>query len=473
MSTLGNYIHYQYSNYQKHGTTQKGKNNGNGMAILQAQKNAMIAQVRARSKQKNTIQLQQALQGMLYPKTEYDERINTRMQQYLSSSISDILSKWVIQWEGLGVQGTSTKLDSFKFGETEGYHKGNIDKLLAQLSNIKNTLNSNHNLDQNFINQINNLLALASQAQSNAEAFLQQGGGDYVAYAKIGDPVERNNCVNIIKQINNALATISTATYQEAIGTAFEHAIATLDDRLNDTVDATSMRLIKDTIVTGTRADQIQLTGFDTHMKNLSSNFNFSNGEANVRISGQGAIATAGTVFKTDVDLQYNGEKYKISAKNYKLKDTRISLVKNISLLTSLMRSISTDALNHALNMTITHGVDKSVSQRAHEAIKTILAIQALTGLGQMRGAADTLIINNRSAQKVIVKSMRELVTPDLIDRCTFSHYDLDENYNKWMSAKNNANSWLAGKIRIDKMLNSLHQQKLKISLNTKSLFNQ
>ena len=471
MSTLGNYIHYQYSNYQKHGVTQKGKNNENGMFILEAQKNAMIAQVRAKTKQKNTIQLQQTLQGMIYPKNEYDAQINARMQQYLTSSISNILSKWVIQWEGLGTQGSSTKIDSFKFGEVQGYHKSNIDKLLTQLLNIKNALNSNNNIDQKFMNQINNLLSLASQAQSNAETFLKQGGGDYVAYTKIGDPIERTNYINVIKQINNALATISTATYQEAIGTAFEHAIATLDDRLNDTIDATNIQLIKNTIVTGTKTDTISLTGFDTHMKNLSSNFNFSNGEANVKISSQGA-ATANTVFKTDVNLQYNGEKYRISAKNYKLKDTRISLVNNMSLLTGLMRNISTNALNHALNMTITHGVDKSIAQRAHEAIKTILAIQALTGLGQMRGAADTLVINNRSAKQVIVKSMSELITPDLINKCTFSSYDLDEKYNKWMSAKNNTNSWLAGKIRIDKMLANLHQQKIKISLNTKSLFN-
>ena len=472
MATLGNYIHYQYSNYQKHGITQKGKGINNGMAMLQAQKNNMMFRARARSQQKNTAQLEQALQGMLYPQNEYDAQMNMRMQQYLSNSISNILSKWVIQWEGLGAQGTSKKLEGFKFGETQGYHKGNIDQLLAQLSNIKATLNSGH-INNSFTNQLDNLLSLAAQAQSNAEAFLQQGGGDYVAYAKIGDPVQKANYMNIIRQLNSALATISTATYQQAIGTAFEHAIATLDDRLNDTVDAASMELIKKSIVTGTQADSIQLTGFDTHMKNLSSNFNFSNGEANVKISAQGATATTGTVFKTDVALQYNGEKYRISAKNYKLKDSRISLVHDISLLTGLMRNLNTDTLNHALNMTVTHGADKRQAETAHEAIKTILAIEALTGLGQTRGAADTLVINNRSAKKVRVISMNELITPQLIDKCTFSNYDLNESYNQWVSAKNNANSWLEGKIRIEKLLSRLHQQKLKISLNTRTLFAQ
>ena len=473
MATLGNYIHYHYENYQKYGITQKGKNNNNGMTILQAQKNAMIAKAKVSKNSANTQKLQQALQGMLYPKTERDAQSQIRMQQYLENSISDILSKWVVQWDGLNFQGTSKKLDSFKFGETKGYYLSNITKLLNQAKSLQTSLSSG-NVNQDFIAKLDNLIILAQQAQNNAETFLKQSGGNFVSYTKIANPIQKKDYINTIKQLNSVLTTLSTATYQEALGTAFEHAIGTLDDRLNNTVDAVSTELLKNTIVTGAHSEQVQINGLDSHMKNLSASLKVNAPDISININAQGNTTTLNTVFKADVNLQYNNEKYRISAKNYNLKDPRISIVSNISLLTGLMRNISPEAINHALNMTVSHGVTKTIQEQANDAIKMILAVEALTGISQTKGSADTLIINNRSAKKVLVKPVAELITPELINICSFSGYTLDkkgEIYNQWMSSKNKANDWLAGKIRIDKLLKILHQQKLHISLNTRSLF--
>jgi len=56
--------------------------------------------------------------------------------------------------------------------------------------------------------------------------------------------------------------------------------------------------------------------------------------------------------------------------------------------------------MNHSLNILLSlgeEGVRAADRKETENIMKTILAIEALTGLSQGIGAADTLVINNRS----------------------------------------------------------------------------
>lgn len=477
MATLGDYIHYYWKNYEKYGITQKGGGNIN-FNIIQSQKDALIAKIKSKKRQSGLEKLQQTLNDLIYPTIqESDPSANIRMQNYLKATIGDMLTKWAIQWEGLGINGGPVD-SGFKFGEKLGYKISSINSLIERANSIKTQLLNNPDQTR-LINQLDQILQLANQAKNISSSYLKKWGssGDNMIQYDMMDTKSKNKYQGIIRQLNDALTQVSAATYSQAIGTSFEYAIGTLDDRLNDTVDNISTNLLKNEIVTGNKIDNITFSGIDTHMKNLSSSFkrSFEDSTVNIKTSGKGEV-TQGVVFKTDVNLLYGGETYKISAKNYSLKyNKNIHMVQNTPLLNVLMKNTSNEFINHAFNIIFSNDGDsrqRNYSSQTHRAIKTILILEAISGLSQKAGAADTLVINSRSEKKIKVFSMADLITPEqLIDtRFKISGYKLDKditNYNKWQGE---GRDWLNSKKRIDLLLTKLHSDKIQVSLNSSKI---
>lgn len=474
MATLGDYIHYNYSNYEKYGT---GRKKGDpDRKILETEKNKMIERAKRGKSVKNLKKLESALNGMIYPKTEEDKDSHNRMKNYLMLSMTDMCTKWVMQWEGLGIQGATRKADSYKFGEVQGYSKSNIDALLNQLREVRIALSSAQ-ITGEFVRKIDSLIDLVARAQANAETYLKGRGGDMVRYAKIADPVQREDYLNVIKAINGALSTMATAAANDTIGLAFEHAIALMDDSLTDTVAGTGYEIVRDVLSTGTKSDTVDLGQLDKFLKQTNESLVTTSLDAEVKIDIKGnPSSSAGTIYKTDVQLTYNGEKYNISAKNYTLKDPRVTLVHGLSPLTGLLRNIETESVNHALNQIFAHGVPQDVSDNAHRQIKTILAIEALTGMSQRHGGSDIIVINNRSKRRVMVARVEDVVkdADRFLEMCSFSGYDFDKPgaediYNRWVDAKEHGDD-VQLKIRQDLLLSKFHKAKIKIRYNTNNL---
>lgn len=66
MSTLGNYIHYNWKNYQLHGTSFDNKGS-NGMAVLKSVHNSILKKVKVNKKNKiNIKELEDCLNGIVY-----------------------------------------------------------------------------------------------------------------------------------------------------------------------------------------------------------------------------------------------------------------------------------------------------------------------------------------------------------------------------------------------------------------------
>lgn len=474
MASLGNYIHYYWSNYVQYGTNRKGNSNyGLAITIFQNEKNEMVSKFEDK---KNTKQLEEALNGMMYPTTsEYDIQANSKMQKYLRATLAGMLTKWASQ-EGLGMKGHHSNKDSFKFGEVKGYSLPNIRDLQTRakksLQLISKYAASGNEI---LIQQLNQIISLTQEAQTVAKSYLNKN--EFASYAAMSRSSvnTKNKYQNIIRQINDTLSLLSTASINEAAGTAWEHAIATLDDRVANVVNGTSIKLIKENIVTGNKTDKITLSGFDPYMKKVKgiiSKYKDPKTGATVEFKENGTTATQGVVYKMDVNLQYQEEQFRISAKNYSLdKFTNIHLVQETPLLTSLMRNVSNDFINHSMNILLAKQGDsnqKNLQKNANCAIKDILKIEALTGISQKNGYADTLVINNRSQKKVRVIPMKKLI--NLNNGFTFSGYSaLTEGINEWEDGNRieGANrNWLSSKVRVDKLLAKIHKIKISISLN-------
>ena len=475
MSTLGYYIHHKWKNYQLYGITQKTKKgaNINAREILERQKNELIAKASIKKRSANMQKLENALNAMIYPiKTGSDGSLNTRMQTFLENSISEMLGTWIMQWEGLGAKGTSINPNSYKFGATKGYALRNTTALKQQIQNAMQHLVTNPN--EQLFQKFDYILSLIAQAENVSQDYINKNSKykDFVSY-KLMSAVDKNKYSNIINQLNEALASISGASWSNTVGTAFEHAIATLDDRLQGAIDNTVIQLLKNTVVTGNKTSNIIYIGLDTHMKNLQSTFSEAGDNSSVSIKTYGDTASQQATFKTDVDLIYNQESFKISAKNYNLKnDSRISMVSDTPLLMALMKNVDNDFINHALNiLTANEGNSnqKTLKQIAYQTINKILIIEAIAGTGfKGKGTADTLVINNRSAKTVKVISIGDLLDPAMEQAYKINGLDTlitkGQEYNEWQGDKPN---WKLGKRRIETLLIKLRQQKIKVSLDT------
>lgn len=486
MSTLGQYIHHSWKNYQRYGTSFKTPNSSDGMAIIQRTKNDIIARARSKGKQAGIANLEAAYNGMLYPKTEEDKQLNEKMRQFLEATLSDMLLKWQIDFEnGLEATGTSLKSDSFKFGEKQGFHLENVRQLRNEAQKIQTVLQS-QNPTSSFLSKIDHIINLANQIIKGAKNAVRAQGGasgqnfDYIRYDRMSAE-GKEKYLNLIQNLNAALEIAATASRTEALGMSFEHALLVMDDTANQGIENLTDNIIKEKLV-GTNEAKITYENF-AHKKNagLRRTVVDNNPQAGTKVQfdiDSGNLST-NVVFKTDVRLTYQDEQYKISAKNYRLaSNNSIHLVQSLPLLTGLLRNTSNDFMNHSLNLLLSLGEEgaRAADRKETENImKTILVIEALTGLSQRPGAADTLIINNRSKKQVRVLSMSDLIPVDNLEGFSIKGFPEDmltypRAYNKWEDSKTRSR-WGNAQMRIEKLLMRLYKAKIDVSLNTSKFF--
>lgn len=497
MASLGWYIHYKRENYEKWGVAPPdiGTKKLSTMGIYQKQKEELIQKIERRGKQKGIKDLEDALTAIIYPITDADFAGHNRMQQYLETTISDMLLKWSVDWmQGLSVQGSRSK-DSYKFGESKGFSLAKIHELKVKIESIFNSLVSAKALDEKTETQLNTLYNIVNQII----AATSRVSKDFVSYKNLSANT-RNSLKPLIADLNTYLEQLTSVAYADAIGSTFEHAIATLDDRLSATVDATSIELIKNELVTGKERSNVAISGFDKYMGELSGSIaggkkkqaEETHGDLVVTVEDESTPKDLKVVYKADVALQYNNEEYLISAKNYKLAaGSTVSLVSETPLLFALMKNANNSFINHALNAMLTVPIVQNLEwEMANDAIRFTLITEALSGISQGygTGAADTLIINNRSNREVKVISIQDLVPKAANDPkyqwYNINKYDLDNQpvgvekdnkYNIYIDASKKGlegkAAWNLGKRRIDKMLAELHATKIKVTLDYKKAF--
>lgn len=448
MPGIGDYIHLSYENYKLEGTTtSQDTNNYNSAAtILNQEKEKLLNVVRSRHKNNNYQALENVYNSIFYPKTSEDKNFAETKRQEIEKYLAEEALKWISLWD----QGGNVAKQSI------GKNSISVDRLLSLKNQIHNTILSLSNLD-NMEEKVQQLQVLLSQLET-----LQNGQNS-------GKIIFTKNSKNLVADINKGLQNIATSTVYQALGNLFEKAGASLDDSLKNVTEAEAMRLVKENIVTSSK-HSVHINA-NNATNNISMVGDLGDG---IKFDIKGAKENSTSIYKADVQLTFNNERFNISAKNYKLNNNKnIHLLSSSPLLTILQNNVSVDYINHYLNIVSAGGKgrDKNLFQLAHNTTKIIIILEALTGISQVTGYADTLVINNRTAKKIVVKPMREI-----IDQLEVLYKDFkisgyrsgsSVNFNKKQGKGYDTNSAYK---RISILLNKFAQDKISCSLNTEKL---
>lgn len=476
MAGIGEYIHYWYANYEKYGTNfplgpQESKvgSAAIGMKIMQQQKAKMLNQVRLKQKHNNYQGLENALNNIYYPKTPEDTSAHDRMAHVVETVLGEQALRWAVNWaQGGGAYKRGIGEKSYFRLSTVVHLKQDIERTLKMI-----TTNHNLNAAKNATDKLETLLAQVRSLEAQAQAILKEAPNN----TGIISIKQNTNVSNTINSINKALDTITSASRSATIGDLFEIGTASLDDRMGKVIDKHAINMIKNELVTGNKTAQVSITpiGSWANMAIIpeTKHSQVLEDGTKVNITLNGDLETK---YKMDVNLTYDNEQYRISAKNYLMKhNMNIHLLNGSPLLNIMQKNADADFINHFLNITLTNQGRSSKGQildLAHDTMKTMIILEALTGMSQKTGYADTLVINNRTAKRIIVKPMAQMINAINDNYFRISGYELDTNsktYNQWVGSS--GRDLLQSRTRIANMIAKLHAAKINVSLNTTTLF--
>lgn len=469
MSALGEYVHYSWSNYRKYGLNRKRKGQGveTAIQIFQQQKQAMLNKI-PKKENKHQIQLENALSNAIYPMAN-----NSQISSQLHKNLELLCGNLLVAWGG--ENSLAAIKQNNQVSTNQYFSLSNLVARKNQAISILNAIGSNlpSNVKryeqltiqlQQLIDDITKVEASVSNVSNNA---LQT-----VKYS-LNDPSLKNT---LIPRINETLLKIAHHSMFKATGDLFENAIASMDDRLSKNINHVSDNLIKEILVGEKGINVKPVSKVESYQVNTRTSLG--------QKVDQGFSADIGytdgdgfkVVSKVDIQLQYQDEQYNISAKNYSLKNNNsIHLLSSSGLLDILLKNVNTNFINHYLNIVTSKGHKSSnVEQMAHQAAKSIVAIEAITGLSQRGGGADYLIVNNRSQKRVSVIPMYRIINhknwEQFYSIVGYKESDIKKNNIFEDSTSGKKYDFLAGKIRIDKLLSELHKIKISASLNSMAL---
>lgn len=475
MSALGEYVHLNWSNYLKYGITRSSKNGKTGYGavyrIFNAQKKAIRSKVGI-GNNKGTQNLESRLNSLIYPQGSNSQSIDNELYSKLQQLSGGLLVAWggrIDLSAGTSANKVST---SQRFSLTNlQQKKKEAEQVIKQItSNPAKNVKRYEQLTIQLQALIDEIGRVEATALSNVQRIsTDKSGVQWVKYYS-NDKIRKH----MIPTINNILSNIATTSRALATGTLFENAIGVLDDRINNSVAQTSDEIINKIFVGSKTVNVKPITKAAVYQKNLRTSLGqVADGDFKVDL-GYTEGDMMKTVSKVDINLQYQDELYKITAKNYNLKEHKnLHLVSNTGLLDVLMKNVNSTFINHYLNI-VTTGTDTWQSI-AHQAAKSIIAIEAITGLSQEGGGAEYLVVNNRSAKKVRVIPINQILNSTQWE--TFFSFAGYDNGVKIAAAANVRsggddvpNDFLEGKKRVDNLLTAFHKVKISASLNSAGL---
>ena len=463
MAGIGDYIHFKKENYRKYGTLKPG--NGTNFSDVTSVFNQQRKMLKSRIPSTNSSNLkglENFLNGMMYGKDDdgkaYDEVAIKELQKLVETEFQKAYSNFDINFKnGIEVyhpeQGTQAQRISIK-------------TLHNYLKTIQNMVNGSIKLSKTA--NINEIESVLNQLETYLKSNSQQTGmislkNDLVA-------------ADLIPQINRVLK-MQSLPWNKAIGDVFEYWLALASQYADGLAEVESDKIIEQ-CVKGTSKSGIQIS-FDK----FSSDYVDIDQIANSGVFKQGwqRIDDSNSFMfdkpiqnKLDVLFKWDGDELRISAKNYKLADSGklIHLVSGTSLL-YLIQAENVDFINHWLNCVAgskSNNLGK-ILQDAHTTMKLTLFVQALTGMNQGSGFADTFVLNNRTKKHIYVRSMKEILdaVENNVEAIKISNYP-NSIPNKWVGKNMGVMSQASAKQRISNLIAALQTYKISVSMSSSVL---
>ena len=463
MATIGNYIHYRYKNYEKEGTTQlvHSSNFSSGPGIINNQITSAKAKIKSRqNKNQNFQSLETILNNIIYPKTPEQKEETEIYRQRTEAAMIEKLQGHFINWYAGGAVHKNPQ------GKNASAVAGRLQSISEQMKQALQDLTLNP--DKEKEQKIRSIIATLEQIQVQSN-FAQDPKGSTRRISAIS-----KNGVNLIAELNQKLTGLANNARNARTGDVLEVLLASLDQRLPNKITKKSIDLINNTLVVGSQHDKVKVSKISANITKELGEINLTEelGDGHISIKTSGDLSST---YKADVNLFYDNTHYKISAKNYYLgdKSKTIHFLSNSPFLNILRKNATADYINHYLNIVTTKGNEKSnLLEQAHQATKLTIILEALSGLSQKHGYSDTLVINNRSQKKVIVKSMSEILSDiELNQEIYFSGiegYNINNSYNtpENIDKPNNNLAWR----RIARLLAKVQADKISYALDTSKL---
>lgn len=465
MAGFGDYIHYTKENYKRFGTTLNGPSNyQNAQAVFEAQIDKMKRTVVSTPHSNKIKDLEKFLNSFLYGReidgVKLTEEEWKKFEKRFYKQFDKQFANFEVLFDG------NNKL--------QAYGKTHIDPESTSVSanRIKQYIFSLENNIKNMGKKgkaSNEEIAQFNKAIDGLNQLLKQENKENGSIDLRSIPESKS----ILDEVNRVLKKITLPSYL-ATGSALEHFLAAAANYVDERAKIEGDKLVDQSLskVVGQlgSASTISINQFSDYVDvNELQKLVSKTWKLNEHSQLEMHMATQD---KLDVVMNWQGDQYNITAKNYYLNEHRNLRLVSGSPLISFINGENPDFVNHWLN-TITYNKKASTAIQnynlAHQAMKCTILVKALTGQGLgKQGIADTFIVNNRSKQKLHVFSTAEVIdkiTKDLQKNASFSGYP-DKIKNVWVGGNKMVPSTADAQARITNLMALIAGYKISASIN-------
>ena len=446
MSAVGEYVHLTAAGYNKYGIYRRDKRGRkeNISSMSSRTVNQLFSEVEKKNvlSKSDATKIEKTLECILNPKTEADksksERIKQRVLQHMQEEFGEKFQVDNINWETGNIEGKydpnlmlselHRTLERSDLKQGKRLDPAKVRKTFEKMSRlIENGVESFK--DEGLT--VNKLKAEVERLEEWANELwgdLSQYSGDVFNDLGLPSLAEKGRFLqeqSFAKQVNELINRIGVApAINLQKGTFFEFLISYLPYMADElAIDEITDNIKK--IQTGSKQSKVSYSSTkvgpqEGWMFGIQKNNGIQTYNLKVARSQQ----------KIDVNLEWNNLPLKISAKNIAIYDyTRVGVVSGTPLM-FMIQDISTDFVNHYLNLNSMHidindkknaqqylthleGQKSSIGEpskkEVNQTMKKLLAIKAVTGKVFGREQANVMILNDNKTGKIRVVTMRDI----------------------------------------------------------------
>lgn len=412
-STIGNYIHYSALGYDRSGTSMRGKYRAPIYGYIMNRIKQNLQQTSSGASPQELKEFGDTLTAFMNKPESFAKGLEAQaaIEQDLFEKFEKDMSKATLNFDSMTVSGISTE---GALGKVSAHKTADGKSLYMDLREITNKINK---IEEIYLKKMNQKSVNTREFRELRAAYVKLVGESAKALKKYNFKKNPENLklegsykdIGELRSKLNALIE-EYAAYPDIVGVeglAFEDAISLIPYVVEDVAYESALDAIK-AGVTGNQS--MRLKQYDEKNFNMKS-IRKQLGEDTFLDTYYNQRA------KIDVELNWKGKDFKISAKNVSFKDTHtwIDVVSGSPLL-SMVQDLESDFINHWINIHAVHGKSSMASVHKNEmddAMKSFLLYRGMTGNASnrnLRDNANLFVVNDKTKKNgVIVKDMKEV----------------------------------------------------------------
>lgn len=483
-STIGDYVHYRWSNYERRGIKRYDTVGAGSTYSFAAQKNKMKAKWSGQSKMSDADkeQLRQNL-AYIFNSQAADgsdaAQIQTAIAEKLAAQFQDAMGN--INWDTGDVvalndsAAASLKQSAISRIRTKSSQKKMyVNTILSRIRNLETIIAgiTSKTTKAKLTTQINQVKQELSAVSGLSMEYIQSCGLPTSGKMAQGQTISMDSADSLVKDLNSIVSKTKAAIDASGQkGSLFEYAAA-LSKLVGQEIGQEEIKKALKSVVGGNTSSTVVVK--DNFTKSI--NWGSLGLQEAIDDYGNSVVVTGNSQQKVDVVYQLSdGGEVGISAKSINPYSGRDISIVSGSPLIYLIGDIDSTFVNHYLNVTAHHedgGPNGSLLTAVHEAMKVTLFYKALSGDTQNRESADILLINNNKGSGI--DSIQIYDINDLVNKAAENidaYAEITANGSK-IDSLTFDNTWAIGGWwdRVTRIVQQLHAQKISAALKVSAI---